>query len=382
MSEGEEQRRVALVSSSYHPHLGGVEEHVRQVAAELTSRGHTVEVWTVDRGERLGAQWVDGVRVRYLPTPLPARKTSNLARFALTAPLALARWLRAARQLRPDVIHVHCFGPNGPYARVVASLTRTPWVLSAHGETFMDANDLFGRSALMRAQLRRGCSDADAVTGCSEAVADDLRGAYGARDVSVVPNGVRVATHTTITSPADATLKQVVAVGRLVEVKGFDLLIDAVARSREVRSLHVVGDGPEREALQRLVRRLDLQDRVALLGPRSPEDAQQAMANAALVVMPSRREAFGIVALEAWASGTPLIATSLGGPAGFVTDGVDGILVDPQDARALANAMDQVLSSPSLAARLSTNGLESVKRFTWDRVVDDYEAIYRSVDRP
>lgn len=378
MSDGGERRRIALVASSYHPHFGGVEEHVRQVAAELTGRGHAVEVWTVDRGERLGTQVVDGIRVRYLPTPMPARRASNLARFAVTAPVALARWVRAARKFRPDLLHVHCFGPNGPYARVVASLVRVPWLLSSHGETFMDANDVFGRSALMRQQLQRACETADVVTGCSAAVAEDLQEHYGAGNVAVVPNGVRAVPSTSGT-PAAQGHKRVVAVGRLVRVKGFDLLVDAVAQSTEIQRLHLIGDGPEREALEQQVEQLGLTDRVTLLGKRSPEEVQQLMAEADVVVMPSRREAFGIVALEAWVSGTPLVATSLGGPAGFVTDGVDGVLVDPEDTADLARAIDGVLADPSLASELAANGLESVKGYTWERVADHYETIYRSV---
>ena len=97
------------------------------------------------------------------------------------------------------------------------------------------------------------------------------------------------------------------------------------------------------------------------------------------MVVPSRREAFGIVALEAWTSGTPLIATSLGGPKDFVTHGVDGLLVDPRDTSALASAIDQVLTDEALAQDLSEAGKQSVQQYTWDRVVDDYLAIYDAV---
>ncbi|QDO87426.1 glycosyltransferase family 4 protein [Ornithinimicrobium ciconiae] len=380
MSEGTKRRRIALVASSYHPHFGGVEEHVRHVAAELAIRGHAVEVWTVDRGDHLGVQEVDGIRVRYLRTPMPARRTSNLARFAFTAPVALARWLAAARAFKPDLVHVHCFGPNGPYARLVAALIRVPWVLSSHGETFMDANDVFGQSALMRQQLRRGCETADVVTGCSIAVAEDLQSHYGAHGVEVVPNGVRALSASELDQHGTARGRgRVVAVGRLVHVKGFDLLVDAVARSTEIQTLDLVGEGPESEALKRQVERLGLEDRVSFLGRRSPEEVQQLMAAADVVAMPSRREAFGIVALEAWVSGTPLVATTLGGPAGFVTDGVDGVLVDPQDTAALARAIDGLLSDPDRARTLAARGRETVRDYTWDRVVDHYEAIYSTL---
>lgn len=371
--------RVALISSSFHPHFGGVEEHVRQVAAELVASGHQVEVWTVDRGEHLGTQAVDGTTVRYLPTPLPARRLPNLLRFGATAPPALLRWLGAARQFRPDVLHVHCFGPNGPYAMAISRLTAIPLVLTSHGETFMDENDIFERSPFLRAALRRACATASVVTGVSSLVSDDLRRRFASPPLQLVPNGV---THTQRNSPLDLGQRgrgEVVAVGRLVTVKGFDLLIHAVASSEHVRRLRIVGDGAERGALQELVDSLEVADRVEFVGRADSEEVQHLMSTARVVVMPSRREAFGIVALEAWASGTPLVATSTGGPAGFVTDGIDGLLVDPSDTAALAAAIDRVLADPELGAALAEEGLVSVQKFTWPRVAEQYVGIYRSM---
>ena len=84
--------RIALVSSSFAPYRGGVEEHVRHTAAALLDRGHEVLVWTVDRGEHLGVRTVDGVTVRYLPTPLPAARVG-----ALRPCRRCARTIRAGR---------------------------------------------------------------------------------------------------------------------------------------------------------------------------------------------------------------------------------------------------------------------------------------------
>lgn len=379
MADSQDRHRVALVSSSFHPYVGGVEEHVRQVARELTERGHAVEVWTVDRGEHLVKQDVEGVTVRYLPTPLPARRAGNLARFAVAGPVALTTWLRAVREFRPDVLHVHCFGPNGPYARVVAKLSRLPLVLTSHGETFADQNDIFSRSALLRSELRKACASAAAVTGVSSIVTNDLEQNFAATGVTVVPNGVRAALSqiSDELSDSEGTKQGAVAVGRLVHVKGFDLLLQALPISTKT-SLRIIGDGPERAKLAQLAERLGVSNRVEFLGQHSPEEVQRIMREASVVVVPSRREAFGIVALEAWVSGTPLIATSLTGPAGFVTDGVDGVLVDPQDAAALAGAIDGVLNDPARARELAAHGREAVRDYTWERVADRYATIYRS----
>jgi glycosyltransferase involved in cell wall biosynthesis len=99
------------------------------------------------------------------------------------------------------------------------------------------------------------------------------------------------------------------------------------------------------------------------------------MANASVIVVPSRREAFGIVALEAWRAGAPLVATNRGGTVEFVREGVDGLLVDPEDTNALGHAVRRVLEDPSLARRLAHAGSLAVRDFSWERVAEKYESM-------
>ena len=110
----------------YHPHLGGVESHVRHVARELRGRGTEVEVWTVDRGEHLGVTELDGTVVRHLPTPMPARSGRALMSFGRPRPGAWKAWRSAFRAFHPDLLHVQCFGPNGVYAAALARRARAP----------------------------------------------------------------------------------------------------------------------------------------------------------------------------------------------------------------------------------------------------------------
>jgi glycosyltransferase involved in cell wall biosynthesis len=393
------RRRVALVASSFDPHTGGVESHVRHVARVLAARGSAVEVWTVDRGERLGTRRVDGVLVRYLPTPQPSSRPGDVARFALSAPGAALAWGRAFRSFRPDVLHVQCFGPNGAYALGLRTLTRTPLVVSSHGETFADDHAVFEHSRLLRAALERSIGVAGAVTGCSRVVADDLV-RFGAPDAVVVPNGVDLAGHdvawhdvaghdlaehrpeddAAAGEPARSPVREpvVVAVGRIEHVKGFDLLVDAFASSalRDRARLVVVGDGSEAAALRRRVASAGLTDRVELPGRLDPAEVAARLAGADVVVVPSRADAAPLVVLEAWRSGRPLVATVRGGPPEIVTDGVDGVLVDPQDTQALAAAVLGLLDDPERAERIGAAGRRRVEDFTWERVVDRYEDLY------
>lgn len=380
-------QRIALVASSFLPHLGGVEEHTRAVAVELARRGHDVEVWAADRGRRLGEGAIPGVRVRYLPTPLPHGSLAGVAAFVRHLPGAAWQWWRAYRHLRPEVLHVQCFGPNGVYALLLRTMTRRPLVVSSHGETVADDHNLFVQSWQVRTALTRAMAVADTVTGCSAIVARDLTETFGRTTVVVVPNGVDVGGEGDLVGltgeDTDAARPGplVLAVGRLEHVKGFDLLIEAfrcAVIDPETR-LVIVGDGTQQHALRRLVDESGLTERVRLTGAQGSERVKAWMARADVVVVPSRREAFGMVALEAWAAGAPLVATALTGPAEFVEDGVDGVLVDPTVPDALARAIGRVLNDPALARHLIKGGRRRVGDFTWTRVADDYEAIYRQV---
>jgi len=105
------------------------------------------------------------------------------------------------------------------------------------------------------------------------------------------------------------------------------------------------------------------------------------MADAVAFVMPSRLEPFGIVVLEAWRAGYPVIVTSKGGPPEFVQDGHDGLLVDPTDIAALAHALDELVRDPDRRARLRAHGLERVGDFAGPTIAARYQEIYRQIAR-
>lgn len=367
--------RVALIASSFAPHVGGVETHVAEVARELQGRGHTVEVWTVDRGARPSMAPV--VTVRYLPTPLPARSPRGVLRM-LTMPAARRAWRRAHARFGPDLLAVQCFGPNGLYALELHHALGTPLVVSSHGETLGDDGGVYSRSARLRDGLTEALDEAVAVTAPSTYVLDDLRARFGLRGGTIVPNGVDLTLGRT--DPRTARDRLIVAVGRLGRMKGFDLLVDAFAMADlDGVRLEIVGDGPEREHLRERIRVAGLADRVRLAGEKDAAGVAERIARASVLVVPSRSESFGIVALEAWRGGASLIMTSRGGAADFVRDGTDGLLVDPEDTAALAAAMRDVMTDEVRRAELAASGSRRVADFGWPRVASAYEDLFMRV---
>lgn len=171
----------------------------------------------------------------------------------------------------------------------------------------------------------------------------------------------------------------VLAVGSLVPLKGFDTLLEAVAVLTPKPHLWIAGDGPERDTLSRLAHALAIGDRVKFLGRR--DDVADLMAAADAVAIPSRREAGGLVALEAMMLGCPVVASRIGGLALAVEDGVTGLLVPPDDPDALAAALVALLRDGGLRDRLVTAARRRVA--TPDRspqaFAERHAALYRAV---
>lgn len=371
--------RIALVTSSFLPRQGGVEEHVANVAIQLRGLGHEVVIWSVDRGDEVTESY-DGIRLRYLPTPLPARRLSSLARFTLRFPGAVLAWVRAFRMDRPDFLHIHCFGPNGIYGTLLSVASRRPLVFSHHGETFGDANGVFDQSALLRRALAVALRRAVVTTSCSLYAARDLeRFGVAPESVEVVYNGINLDEAQDGSVPLPP--RYFLSIGRLVANKGFDKLIAAFAQvcdhpAFDGTHLVIGGSGPELCTLQELAKSLAISSRVHFVGSLSRTQVGSAMKKSIALVVPSLVEAFGITILEGWRAGVPVVATNRGGPPEFVADGETGLLVDPCDVAALSRRLYQLAEDPALRQRLGSGGAAAVLPFTWFETARRYDQLY------
>jgi len=212
-------------------------------------------------------------------------------------------------------------------------------------------------------------------------------------DVRVVNNGVDVtefedARPLETVGGVDVRDRNVLlTVSRLAPRKGHDVLIEALPSITEEHPdtvYLVAGDGGRRSELESLARRVGVEDHVVFLGYVPDEDLPDLYATADLFVMPNRREGnsvegFGIVFLEANATGTPVVGGDSGGAPDAVADGVTGRLVDPYDADAVAEAVTELLSDRETLTRMGRNGYERVRsEFNWDRAGRELEEVLLS----
>jgi glycogen(starch) synthase len=286
------------------------------------------------------------------------------------------------KRFRPDVLHVQCFGPNGVYATALSRWVGIPLVVSLQGETVMDDTDIFDRSVTMRTALRAGLRQASAVTACSRFTLDDAqRFGLPPDRGEVVFNGVAL-DQPALPPRMSGGRRYVLAIGRVVPKKGFDLLLRGFARVAERHpdvDLRIGGGGSALDDLRTLAEQLRLGERVRFLGRQDRAEVATLMAGADVLAMPSRLEPFGIVVLEGWRAGVPVLCTTHGGPPEFVTDGVTGFLIDPFDTDAVAVALDRVLDDDALRETVGTAGRRRVQDFGWPRITEEYRKIYAAL---
>jgi glycosyltransferase involved in cell wall biosynthesis len=377
--------RIVLFPSAYAPAVGGVEELTARLACRLVDFGDEVEVWTIRHPPDLpDDEIINGIRVRRFLLPLPRHAPRAIASFPVEAARAWRKLAIAASGFSPDLIHVQCFSANGVYAAALANRRHVPLVLTLQGETVMDDRNIYDRSVSLRLSLRRSIRAATVVTGCSRFVLEDAERRFGLAPGCghVIPNGVDLGESTPPT-PLNLPFKRfVLGIGRVVHKKGFDLLLEAfrrIAPQHPELGLVIGGDGPVREDLVRRASAVGLGDRVAFPGTLNPSQVAWAMSAAAVFVLPSRVEPFGIVVLEALRAGCPLIVSAHGGATEIVHDGIHAIVTDPWDTGLLAEAIQLVLSDDRLAKRLCRAGPERAADFDWELIARRYREIYKQL---
>jgi glycosyltransferase involved in cell wall biosynthesis len=256
----------------------------------------------------------------------------------------LARLEKLLRRLKPSVIHTHNVGPHVHGVCTYPFSGAGRLVHTRHGQHTFDR----GQSWLVNRLSSRWTQAMIAVSNDAARYATDGEG-FPAGKVRVIHNAVEVSRYGTASGP----LHSAVAVGRLVRLKGFDVLLKAAAIVRQAApnfSLRIVGDGSERDTLEWQISDLRLADAVQLVGYK--EDPASYFEEAGVYVLSSRSEGIPLTLLEAMACGLPIVATAVGGVPEIVSDGENGLLVRPDDPAALSKAILRLIRDPSLAKRL------------------------------
>src|SRR6267143_6145150 len=372
--------KIAQVTPWFFPHLGGVESHVRSLSRELATRGHQVTVVTSRHDPSLPAEEsLDGfqvVRVKpriiLMRTPITPKMRANL------------------RSLPVDVVHAHSPPPLAShYAGAVAGERGIPYVVAYHCDVDLpSAWGIFAESVYRRSFGASTLRNADQVLVTTRTYGATSRSVWRYNPV-VVPNAVD---HRRFRPDVDATwvrerlkippgVPVVLLVGRIVPHKGVEHFIEAARFVPDARFL-VVGEGSLLEAMKRFAGTMGVADRVQFLGRVSDENLPKVYAACDVFVLPSvsRLEAFGIVALEAMATGKAVIVADIPGVREVIEDGREGLLADPMNPRDLAEKIRRLLGDPSARRAMGARARDKVvESFGIEQVTDRIESVYRAI---
>lgn len=384
--------KIIQVVHRYHPAVGGAENQVKSISEELMRRGHKVSVITTNS---LSVLDVPSLFHPFRRKKVNVWKNEEIEGIDVHRYDALFRFygflvttpMRKLLTTKADIIHAYGFYITTSLVAMMAAKHRSiPFLLTANDATV----SLYGSAA------KRVCSNmynqtlgklliqnSARVIAVSRTNAEDLvKSGVTEQKITVIPNGIKLERFLDGTSKSiEKNGPIILCVGRISEDKGIDCLIRAaqsvVESFPQARFLIVGEDYGYLGKLRALVNNLNIKKSVIFTGRLTDNQLVDVYRSADVFVLPSELEAFGIVVIEAMASGVPVIVSNCGGMKDIVKDGTNGFLFDVGDARQLAEKIMLFLSDEELRTKLASDGKETVmKSYTIEKVVDKLEELY------
>lgn len=373
---------VCMLTDYFLPYiLGGTEKAVYELGRQLVRRGCQVTVVTLNTNRVEGHGLIEGMKVYRLP----AFSVTNLIGAQLTlSPIALFGVHRIVKNVRPDIVHAHnLYFQLTMVAPFIRSLTHVPLVTTLHLPK-MTYNRFLLDSLIDIYQDVVGdliIRSSDRLIAVSQFVMNhaiaDLN--VPPSKIALIPNGVDTVSYSL--GDQKPSNPVVTYIGRLIGNKGPQYLVEAgldILKNHPDTDIYIIGDGPLKERLVQRVASLKLEDRIHILG--SIPDILPILRMTTVFVRPSLTEGMSLAVLEAMTYGLPVVASNVGGNAEVVENGVNGYLVPPADAKALAEVVGSLLDNRELASAMGENARKTVQKlYDWERIAEQTLELYTSL---
>lgn len=336
--------KIAMLGQ-FPPHFGGVGVHIHTLSKELIKQGHEVYVITYPHKD---LKDIDGIHV--IGTSGINIPGIRGLMFKRNAQKALENLLK---EVDIDIIHGHYLFPAGAAAVDVGSKYKIKTYVTAHGS---DMFEMYKKQSFMRPFIKKVLKKADVVFAVSNALKEEIL----ATGVSGISQKTRLYWNSVDIdkfSPDNKnTLENhgkpiVLFVGNIIKRKNVNLILEAKKQSKTDYEVVVVGDGPLKKELEDKAEKDNISD-VRFLGSRN--DVENIIPGCDVLVLPSFSESFGLVLIEALACGKPVIGSNVGGITEIITDDV-GLLINPNDASTLSDAIDKIIGNDEFREKLASN---------------------------
>lgn len=288
-------------------------------------------------------------------------------------------------KIRPDIVHLHFTYP--PYSFVTH--LNIPVIITVHGLSSVRVKGSYPKSDYLNLKFilypyfeKKALRNASRVITVSQWAKEESDKLIGVDSKTVyIPNGVNYKKYCNI-EPMQISHPSIFFIGRLVKFKGVDILIKSLQIVKKVYPdihLYIAGNGPQSRNLKSLSRDLNLDSSITFLSFLSEEDKLKMLKSADIFVVPSRIETFGIVILEALASGIPIVASNTGGIPQILDNGKYGLLAETENSEDLAQKIIALIKNKSLRDELSEKGKQRAKEYSWDNVAFRTTELYSSI---
>jgi glycosyltransferase involved in cell wall biosynthesis len=365
----ESRPKLVIFSAFYDPYMSGAEQMVKQIVENL--------------GDKYEITLISGRYNRSNPV-FEKRNTFDLVRIGI-GHKQLDKLLYIfiapfyARKIRPDIIHAVMESYAGAalvFAKYICSGSKRILTLQS-GD--LDS-DLKQNEFHIRVFWKIIHNSPDFITAISSALARRAEKLGVTKEkIAITPNGLDFSE---VPSSIRKEAQRVICVGRLSWEKAHELTLKAwvgVLGKFPSAKLMFVGEGPEREKIEKLISELGISGSVRLTGNLPHKQVLEEISKSEVFICPSLAEGLGNVFIEAQACGVPPIGTRVGGIPDVIQDGENGLLIEPKNSSAIADAIIRLLSDPVLRKRLSEKGLETSRKFEWSGITEKIDGIYDKI---
>lgn len=370
-----------------YPPIGGGGAVVNALLAEELAKKHSVTILT---SQGLGLPFeetVGNVRIIRVPVYFRRRKSAaNMPSMFMYLPMGISAGKKLLKKESFDVINTHFALPSGPVGNALSRFSGIPNVLSVHGGDLYDPSKFSSphRHYLLRAWVRRLARNADAVVGQSSNTLQNLRDYYTPEIEGIrIPLGIRNPGAIASSREKYGFNKDdflFVTIGRLVARKAINQLVDIMGKLGNSKAhLLIVGSGPQESPLLKQVEELGLAGQVHFMGNVQETEKFEILKLSDAFVSTSQHEGFGIVFLEAMATGLPVICYDCGGQNDFLEDGKTGLVLPLNDTGAVYNGCLRIMQDTDFRTRTSDENKQRIRNLYIDNCAKRYEQVFESV---